>query len=54
MGIVSMQEHLWSILRNRKRFRRLRVRAERAKGRRIFAEMLLQSIDPVLVVGMIG
>src|SRR5215472_13999367 len=49
----SMHEHLCGILRSGKRFGRLRVIAEPGEDRRVFAKVLLQSIDPVLIVGVI-
>jgi hypothetical protein len=49
-----MQERLWGILRNRKRFSRLRVGVELSEDRRILPKVLLQRIDPVLVAGVIG
>ena len=52
-AIASVHEYLWSILGNRKRLRRLRVRVERRKDRRVLAEMLLQRIDAMLIVRMI-
>jgi hypothetical protein len=51
--IGSVQEYLWSVLRNRKRFGCFWVRAKSCKGRRVFAEMLFQSLDSVLIVRMI-
>src|SRR5262245_1755356 len=49
----SMHEHLCSILRSGKWFSRRRVRAEPREDRRILAKVLFQSIDPVLIVGVI-
>src|SRR6516164_7952697 len=52
--VVSMHENFWCVLGNRHRRRRLGIRVELSKDRGILAEMLFQSIDAVLVVGVVG
>src|SRR4030095_4976764 len=51
--IASVQECLWSVLRNRKRLSRFWIRAKSPEDRRIFAEVLFQGFDPVLIIRMI-
>src|SRR5215475_13462018 len=52
-SFIVSQEHHRRILGNFERSCRCRVAVETLEGRRIAAEVLLQGVDPVLVVGMI-
>src|SRR5262245_49283209 len=53
--LVSLtHEHEGSILRRRERRGCLFVRRERGKRRRVLAEVLLQRVDAMLVVRMVG
>ena len=52
-GALSAQENFRGILGNRDRFCRPGIRAELPKDRWIFAEMLLERVDTILIAWMI-
>src|SRR6516162_6857864 len=52
--IASVHENFRCVLRNRKRCSRLRIRVELSKDRGIAAEMLFESINAILLIGVVG